>query len=140
MAANASPWHLGPINAKAENPFVLFPSEEWPIDYCLVQRTDLAGKCLLQCSLVIKICVLGASAVKLKCMTFVLLTYLEPVLATTEDGITTFLGRPDPFTVDRPFLILQQARKFKRLGVGGKVRYDQPRIALRWWNTPSRPR
>ena len=28
MAANASPWNLGPINAKAENPFVLFPSEE----------------------------------------------------------------------------------------------------------------
>jgi len=31
MAANASPWNLGPINAKAENPFVLFPSEEWPL-------------------------------------------------------------------------------------------------------------
>jgi hypothetical protein len=88
-----------------------------------------------------KIYVLGANAVKFKCMTFVLLTYLEPVLATIGDGIATFLRRPHPFTVDRPFLILQQAQRFagksKRIRVGGKVRYHQPRIALRWWNTPS---
>jgi len=113
MAANASPWNLGPINAKPENPFVLFPSEEWPIGYCLVQRTDLAGKCLLQCSLVIKICVLGANAVQLTCRTFILLTYFEPVLATIGDGIASFLERPDPFTVNRPFLTRPQARIFK---------------------------
>jgi hypothetical protein len=45
MVSNASSWNLGPINANDENSFVLFPSEEWPIDYCLAQQTDLSGKC-----------------------------------------------------------------------------------------------
>jgi hypothetical protein len=35
VAANASSWTLGPVNSNPANPFVLFLSEEWPIDYCL---------------------------------------------------------------------------------------------------------
>jgi hypothetical protein len=140
IAANASSWTLGPINAKEENPYVLFPSEEWPIDYCLAQRTDLSGKCQLQYSLVIMICVLIANAIKLTCMIFILSTHLEPVLATIGDGIASFLERPDPFTAERPFLNRQQARNFKKLGVGRAVRWRKPRFALRWWNAPSKPR
>lgn len=140
MASNASSWTLGPINANGKNPFVLFPSEEWPIDYCLAQQTDLSGKCQLQYSFVIMISVLIANAIKLTCMIFILRTHLEPILATIGDGIASFLERPDPFTVGRPFLNRQQARRFKKIGVGGKVRRYMPRFALRWWNAPSRPR
>ncbi|KAN0095183.1 hypothetical protein V8E51_015894 [Hyaloscypha variabilis] len=138
----------GPIYSLSQNLQRPSPSQTVQFSFSFVTRnicpttrattgTDLAGKCLLQCSLVIMICVLGANAVKLTCMTFVLLTYIEPVLATVGDGIATFLERPDPFTVDRPFLTYQQARRFKRLGLGVKVRYHQPRIALRWWNAPA---
>jgi hypothetical protein len=140
MASNASSWTLGPINANGKNPFVLFPSEEWPIDYCLAQQTDLSGKCQLQYSFVIMISVLIANAIKLTCMIFILRTHLEPILATIGDGIASFLERPDPFTVGRHFLNRQQARRFKNIGVGGKVRWYMPRFALRWWNAPSRPR
>jgi hypothetical protein len=140
MATNASSWNLGPFKAKEENPFVVFPSEEWPIDYCLAQQTDLSGKCQLQYSLVIMICVLVANAIKLSCMIFILRTHLEPVLATIGDAIASFLEHPDPFTVNRPFMDRQQARRFKPHDVGGEVRWNKPKFALRWWNAPSRPR
>ncbi|KAH8751875.1 hypothetical protein BGZ57DRAFT_774608, partial [Hyaloscypha finlandica] len=113
MASNASSWNLGPVNANDENPFVLSPSEEWLIDYCLAQQTDLSGKCQLQCSLVIMISVLIANAIKLTCMIFILRPHLEPILATIGDGTASFLERLDPFNVDRPFLNREEARRFK---------------------------
>lgn len=140
VAANASSWTLGPLNTNKADPYVLFPSEEWPIDYCLAQQTDLGGKCQLQYSLVIMICVLIANATKLSCMIFILRTHLEPVLATIGDGIASFLERPDTVTAERPFLDRQQAHKFKMAGSKGPVRWQKPKRALRWWNAPSRPR
>jgi hypothetical protein len=82
------------------------------------------------------ISVLIANAIKLTCMIFILRTHLELILATIGDGIASFLERPDSFTVGRPFLNRQQARRFKKIGVGGKVRWYIPRFALRWWNAP----
>ncbi|PMD21179.1 hypothetical protein NA56DRAFT_133898 [Hyaloscypha hepaticicola] len=140
FAANASSWTLGPVNANAENPYVLLPSAQWPIDYCLAQGTDIPGKYQLQYSLIIMICVLVANAIKLTCMILILSTHLEPAVTTIGDGIASFLQRPDLFTVDRPFLNRQQARRFKKLGVGGPDRWRKPRFTLRWWNAPSLPR
>jgi hypothetical protein len=50
------------------------------------------------------------------------------------------LERPDLFTVDRPFLNGQQARRSKKLGFGGPDRWRKPRFALWWWKARSLPR
>lgn len=137
VAANASSWTLGPIEQQESNPYVLFPSAEWEIDYCLAQKTNIAGKCQLQYSFVIMVFVLVANAVKLSCIIYFLLTNLQPVLATVGDGIASFLERPDPFTADTPFLDRGQARQFRSGRKSGPVRWQKPKMRLRWWNAPS---
>lgn len=140
IAANASGWTLGFPHSDPNNDYRLARAEEWDIDYCLAQQTDLSGLCLLQYSLIIMIIILIANTIKFCCIFFLLWTHIEPVLATVGDGIASFINRPDRFTVNRPFLNRSQARKFKVLEKPKPVRWAEPKRALRWWNAPSATR
>jgi hypothetical protein len=139
IAANASDWNLGPPKSDPDNDYRLTATEQWPVDYCLAQRTDLSGLCQLQYSLIIMIIVLIANSIKLSCIMFLLWTHMEPILATIGDGIASFLERPDRITAFRPFLDRSAARKFNRLEEKRTpVRWSPKQ--LRWWHAPSTTR
>jgi hypothetical protein len=144
--ANTS-WNLGAVEqiwdpyadgTSVKDRFVL--GEQWPIDYCLGQQTDLGGVCKLQYSLIIMVCVVIANMVKFGVILYFLLSSNEPVLATIGDGIATFLQRPDPITANRPFLDRAGARKFKQSLVCSGTPYRERKRALRWWHAPSAAR
>lgn len=140
IAANADDWTLGPLTPDPSNRFRLTTSDQWPIDYCLAQPTNLSGSCQLQYSLVIMIIVLIANSIKFSCIVFLLWTHLEPVLATIGDGIATFLERPDVVTAYRPFLDRHHARRFNLAAKRVPVRWYLPKHSLRWWRAPSKTR
>ena len=98
LAANASSWSLGTFTTSNADPWHIFPEQQYEIDYCLSQPTDLGGTCKLQYSSIIMICVVIANTVKFCCIVFLLRTQFEPVLATIGDGIASFLERPDTMT------------------------------------------
>jgi len=137
LAANADSWSIGPVGPAVGNPWQIAPTQEYPIDYCLSQPTDVGGQCQLQYSLVIMICVLIANAVKFACILCLFWTQYEPVLATIGDGIASFLERPDPMTIERPFLTRNEARKFDIAAKRQPVRWQRPKKVLRWWHAPS---
>lgn len=138
--ANSS-WYLGAIRAVDQDQPWGFPSaERWPIDYCLSQTTELGGRCKLQYSSIIMICVLIANMVKFSVIYYFLRTSAEPVLATIGDGIASFLERPDPFTAKRPFLNRNAARNYRKASESKSVKYQNPIHTLRWWRAPSLPR
>lgn len=139
IAANAESWTLGLPEADPNNEFRLIATDQWPIDYCLAQPSELNGLCQLQYSLIIMIIVLAANSVKICCILFVFWTDMDPVLATIGDGIASFLERPDRVTAFRPFLDRSAARKFNRLPkTRAPVRWKPKQ--LRWWHAPSTTR
>jgi hypothetical protein len=137
LTVNANSWSIGPMGPAPGNRYQIAQTQEYEIDYCLSQPTDAGGKCQLQYSLVIMISVLIANAVKLACIVSLLWTQYEPVLATIGDGIASFLERPDPITVERPFLTRNKARKFELAAKRQPVRWQGPKKVLRWWHAPS---
>ncbi|KAF8859021.1 hypothetical protein BDZ45DRAFT_742835 [Acephala macrosclerotiorum] len=137
LAKDANEWTLGSVKSDPNNQFALAAEDQWSIDYCLAQPTDLAGTCQLQYSLVIMIIVLICNCIKFSCIVYLLTTRLEPILATIGDGIASFLEKPDEITVFRPFLDRKHARNFRRLPPKKPVRYFPPKRARRWWHAPS---
>ncbi|CZR67199.1 uncharacterized protein PAC_17098 [Phialocephala subalpina] len=137
IAADADQWTLGSYHSDPSNEFALKAGDQWDIDYCLAQPSNLAGVCQLQYSLVIMIIVLIANSIKFSCILFLLLTHLEPILATIGDGIASFLNKPDRITAFRPFLDRSHARNFRRLPPKKPVRYFPPKRARIWWHAPS---
>ncbi|CAG8961895.1 hypothetical protein HYFRA_00013695 [Hymenoscyphus fraxineus] len=152
LVANSAAWTLGEISGDPNWDYGIVRTTEWPIDYCLADRTNLGGECQLQYSFVVMACVVAANVIKLVCMVIVLKTQREPVLATIGDGIASFLERPDRFTADTPFLSRTEARMFKYTGekshtgaslskgvsLKGKPRkWKTRKFALRWWEAPS---
>lgn len=148
IAANSNNWTVGEISAAPTNNFSIARTAEWPIDYCLAEKTNLGGECQLQYSFVIMACVIAANIVKFVCMVIVLKTQHEPVLATIGDGIASFLEKPDKFTAKTPFLTRNEARQFRDhqkgtlLSTGAKLRgksrqWKSTKHALRWWKAPS---
>ncbi|KAK2624589.1 hypothetical protein QTJ16_005782 [Diplocarpon rosae] len=135
LAEDSTKWSLGLIESAPDNEYRLGASDEWAIDYCLAQPTDLTGHCLLQYSLVIMLCVLAANSIKLICIVCVLATNLDKVLATIGDAIASFLEIPDPVTIGRPFLSRSQALDFN-IADGGRPQPYQP-VQLRWWQAPT---
>lgn len=139
--ANTS-WNMGAIEqipdaALAGGDKQLPLGEQWPIDYCLSQVTDLGGMCKLQYSLVIMICVIIANIIKFGVILYFLRSTHEPVLATIGDGIATFLERPDPITANSPFLDRAAARKFNLDLAPPSAPYRERTNTLRWWHGPS---
>lgn len=137
LALTASSWSLGKINASVSDEFQIAATPEYEIDYCLSSPTDIGGKCQLQYSLVIMICVILANIIKFACIIALLWTQKEPVLATIGDGIATFLERPDPTTIERPFLSRNKARNFRMAATRQPVRWKGSKRVLRWWQAPS---
>lgn len=135
LAKDANSWSLGRVKSETGNPWRLASTDEWPIDYCLAEPTDLTGMCQLQYSLVIMLCVLAANFTKLFCIVFILTTHLDQVLATIGDAISSFLENPDPVTIDRPFLSRGQALNFN-INIPGKAAPYHP-ARLRWWQAPT---
>jgi len=140
QASTTTDWTLGDFVPDPANPYHFADNDQWPIDYCLSQQTDLGGTCLLQYSLIIMICVLIANSIKFGVIFFFLRTSFEPILATIGDGISTFLERPDTTTIDRPFLDRKEARNFNPNSKTTPVVWQPPRKPLRWWHAPSLPR
>ncbi|KAH8671863.1 hypothetical protein BGZ60DRAFT_406070 [Tricladium varicosporioides] len=141
VAANASSWTLNRIEPDPANRrYKIAATEEYAIDYCLAQPTDLGGKCLLQYSVVIMICIILANTVKFTCICLLLVTNKEHVLATIGDGIATFLERPDPTTIERPFLARNEARNFKQYSIRLPVVWRKSMASNRWWQAPSKTR
>jgi hypothetical protein len=139
---NADSWALGPVKTDPLNPWAIASVDEWPIDYCLAQKTDLGGQCQLQYSLVIMVVVMIANIMKFTCIVILLRTNFEPILTTIGDGIATFLERPDEFTVDFPFLTRKEARSFNKIlrKERSPKKWVVAKPPLRWYHTPSRPR
>lgn len=135
IAKNAGNWSLGPIQSAANNDYSIGTGDKYAIDYCLAEPTTLAGKCELQYSLVIMLCVLAANCIKFGCIVFTLVTNLDQVLATVGDAIASFIETPDPITAGRPFLSREQALSFK-IAEGGRAQPYHP-VKLRWWRAPS---
>ncbi|CAG8949656.1 hypothetical protein HYFRA_00007890 [Hymenoscyphus fraxineus] len=147
VSADAGNWTIGAMNANPAAKFGILRSKEWPIDYCLAERTGLGGECQLQYSSVVMICVIVSNTVILICMVTLLSTQDEPLLATIGDGIASFLQDPDKFTEKIPFLTRNEAKEFHKFqermssqGVALKNtprRWRSPKIAHRWWRAPS---
>jgi hypothetical protein len=161
MVKAVNNWSLAPIRGNAnDSTRVSNSTNQYPIDYCLANKADFGGQCQLQYSVIIMFCVILANIVKLACMTTVLITQHEPVMATVGDCIASFLETPDETTVQTPFLSRIEAQKFDdrtpRLLIwrsiksgtlvgnhslrGKPRRWIDPDKPIRWWKAPSRTR
>ena len=87
IANDAENWTLGPIQADDTNLYRIKATDEWEIDYCLTNATEVGRGCQLQYSPTIMIIVIFANATKLSCIVFFLKTTTGPILATTGDGM-----------------------------------------------------
>ncbi|KAL2064650.1 hypothetical protein VTL71DRAFT_3788 [Oculimacula yallundae] len=134
LAKEADKWSLARLETPKDVRWEFQLGDQWSIDYCLAEPTELSGMCQLQYSLVIMIAVLCANAVKLFCIVYILTTHMDTVLATIGDAIASFLEVPDPVTAGRPFLTRGQARDFKKAS-GIATPYHPAK--LRWWQAPS---